>query len=88
MSYVSFTKCIMENKSINTKKKPTTYLLNFGNQIIIPADICKTPSIFHIMGEILLINEQGGSKNAKNLSAPTIKNRIQQIARRIFFIII
>lgn len=69
---------------MNTKKKPTTNFLNLGNQIRIPAAICMTPIPLQTIVEILSIKEQGGSRNDKNLSAPTIIKRRLQIATTIF----
>jgi len=74
----------MVNEAIKTAKNPTTYFLNDGCQIRRPAAICITPRIFQTIGEMLDSNEHGGSRNERNLSAPTIKKRRLQIAVTIF----
>ena len=70
---------------MKTEKNPTMYFLNFGSQIRIPDANCIAPKIFQTVGEMLSANEQGGSKNNKNLSAPIIKKRRLQMPMMIFF---
>jgi len=83
-SYVPWVKCTIAKTTIKTEKNPTIYFLNFGSQIRIPDANCMTPKIFQTVGGILSANEQGGSKNNKNLSAPIIKKRRLQMPTMIF----
>lgn len=69
---------------MKTKKNPATNFLNLGNQIRIPAAICNTPKTFQTVIEMLSVNEQGGSKNDKNLSNPIMKKRRLQMAVIMF----
>lgn len=75
------------NVNINIANKAATVFLYFGNQINIPAAICKTPIPDQIVGGILSIIEQGGSKKLRNLSAPIIKKEKLTKAVRILRII-
>ena len=68
----------------HTKKNPATYFLYAGIQMRTAAANCNTPNPFQRIGEILLSKEQGGSKNDKNLSKPTMTKRRLQIATMIF----
>jgi len=64
----------MVNPNIHKQKKMATGRLYFGSQSKMPAASCSTPNNDQTIVGILASNEQGGSKNFKNLSRPTIKN--------------
>lgn len=78
-SYVFWVRWTIVKININTAKKPAMFFLNLGIQIRIPEITCKTPMLFQIIGEMLFSKEHGGSKNPRNLSTPTDKNRMLQI---------
>ena len=58
---------------MKTKKNPTMYFLKRGSHIRTPEANCKHPKVYYNAVGKLSINEQGGSRKAKNLSAPTLK---------------